>query len=90
MDEVARTSLSVHFLSKPTVLWVNKNACVSHRLLTTNTFCFVQDTLNIISLIDGGLSEFTNCQLVHYSGSLRALIHAAFDAASLYHSNISF
>lgn len=55
MDEVAHTSLSVHFLSKPTVLWVNKNVCVCHRLLTTNTFCFMQDTLNIISLIDGCL-----------------------------------
>jgi len=54
MDEVAHTSLSVHFLSKPTVFWVNKNVC--HRLLTANTFCFMQDTLNIISLIDGGLT----------------------------------
>lgn len=57
MDEVAHTSLSVHFLSKPTALWVNKNVCVCHRLLTTNTFFrFMQDTLNIISLIDGGLT----------------------------------
>lgn len=56
MDEVAHTSLSVHFLSKPTALWVNKNVCVCHRLLTTNTFCFMRDTLNVISLIDGGLT----------------------------------
>lgn len=56
MDEVAQTSLSVHFLSKPTVLWVNKSVCVCHRLLTANTFCCMQDTLNIISVIDGGLT----------------------------------
>lgn len=43
MDEVAHTSLSVHFLSKPTVLWVNKNVHVCHQLLTTNTFRFMQD-----------------------------------------------
>lgn len=57
MDEVAHTSLSVHFLSKPTVLRVNKNACVCHRLLTTNTLCSVRHTLNIISLIDGGVAD---------------------------------
>jgi len=54
MDEVAHTSLSVHFLSKPTVLGVNKNAFIFHWLLTTNTFCLMQDTGNIISVIDGG------------------------------------
>lgn len=53
MDEVAHTSLSVHFLTKPTILWVNKNVCVCHQVLTTNTFCFNQDSLNIITLIDG-------------------------------------
>lgn len=43
MDEVAHTSLSVHFLSKPAVLWVNKDVHVCYQLLTTNTFRFMQD-----------------------------------------------
>lgn len=43
MDEVAYTSLSVNFLSKTAVLWVNKNVHVCHQLLTTSTFRFMQD-----------------------------------------------
>lgn len=83
MDDVARTSLSVHFLSKPTVLWVNKNVCVFHLLLTTNNFCFAQDTLDIISLIDDGFSESQIRQLSAHAlqQQTRVALFAVFDAA---------
>lgn len=58
MDEVAHTSLSVHFLNKPTILRVNKNVC--HWLLTAEAFCLMQDTVNVISLIDGSVCSYNS------------------------------
>lgn len=89
MDEVAHTSLSVHFLNKPTVLWVNKNVC--HRLLTANTFSFMCDAprhnqFDVCSLNANSLQS--NCQLVHYNGNYPPPY--VWDQLSLSLSNISF